>query len=373
MNQIRLLFPNEDTNIRGIKDKILLGRQDVSTTPENIYSNHSSLNSLEVIGLLAEEADGNAQENEEEAQDNHHTTESSASGTLSRLELCEIVVLKVDDIVILALGRLRFSSVFCDLFKLQFCLELVHYLLLDWVDGGHDVPVNVLGAWRGGDGASVDPSVVGVDEGKEVAVKDPVDWCGSISIRDCVEVDVFEEVLDDFLLGPGQFGVVVVDGEHDSDSGGHVPVRGVVLPGQMDCVHFEVVQLAIDGMLGLGVEMELKTVELLWSSVDLFGDVGNEGHWASNRTLKINLDGVAVEFGLSLIRVLVDLGELIGRTIVNFIISLFPSFFVLFADEVNWGLIHSRAAKVTIHSEGRPVLAKVVIVVLRSMCDAHGS
>lgn len=94
------------------------------------------------------------------------------------------------------------SSVFSDFGKSKFGFEFVDDFLFDWVNRGHDIPVNVLGAWRSGDGASVDPSVVGVDEGKEIVVKDPVDWGGSACISDGVEVDVFEEVINNFLLGP---------------------------------------------------------------------------------------------------------------------------------------------------------------------------
>jgi hypothetical protein len=46
----------------------------------------------------------------------------------------------------------------------------------------------------------------------------------------------------------------------------------------MNGMHFEVSVLSIDGMLRLGVEMELKSVILFWGTIDLFGDVGGECH-----------------------------------------------------------------------------------------------
>jgi hypothetical protein len=46
----------------------------------------------------------------------------------------------------------------------------------------------------------------------------------------------------------------------------------------MNRMHFEVSVLSIDGMLRLGVEMELKSVILLWGTIDLLGDVGSKCH-----------------------------------------------------------------------------------------------
>jgi len=199
-------------------------------------------------------------------------------GALSLSELLHIVILDVDDIVILTFLRQRISSVFLDISSCQLFLELVNYRLFNWVDGGHDIPVNVLGAWRSGDGTSVDPSIVSVDEGKKISVKDPVNWLSGSFISDVIHIDVFKEVIDDFLLSPSQFGVIVVDGEHDTNSCGNVPVSWVSESRIMNGMHFEVSVLSIDGMLRLGVEMELKSVILFWGTIDLFGDVGGECH-----------------------------------------------------------------------------------------------
>lgn len=135
-----------------------------------------------------------------------------------------------------------------------------------------------MGAWRSGDGTSVDPSIVSVDEGKKIGVKDPVNWNGRSFISYFFHIDVFKEVIDDFLLSPSQFGVIVVNGEHDTNSCGNVPVSWVFESRIMYGMHFEVSVLSIDGMLGLGVEMELKSVILLRGTIDLFGDVGSECH-----------------------------------------------------------------------------------------------
>jgi hypothetical protein len=201
-------------------------------------------------------------------------------GALSLSELLQIVILDVDDIVIFTNLSHWVSSVFLDRRHIvcQLILELGNILLFNWVDGGHDIPVNVLGAWRSGDGTSVDPSIVSVDEGKKICVKDPVNWCSGSFISDCIHIDVFKEVINDFLLGPSQLGVIVINGEHDTNSCGNIPVSWVSDSRIMNRMHFEVSVLSIDGMLRLGVEMELKSVILLWGTIDLLGDVGSKCH-----------------------------------------------------------------------------------------------
>jgi hypothetical protein len=81
----------------------------------------------------------------------------------------------------------------------------------------------------------------------------------------------------------------------------------------MDCVHFEVIKFSIDGMLRLGVEMELKSFVLFRGTIDLLGDVGHERHtWVLFASVEIDLDGVSVEFGRRLPWILIDFSELIG-------------------------------------------------------------
>lgn len=79
----------------------------------------------------------------------------------------------------------------------------------------------------------------------------------------------------------------------------------------MNSVHFKVEKLTIDGMLGAVVEMELDTVVMSWGAVDLLGNIGGEHHRTANNVLEINLDGVAIPLGSSLIWVLVEFRELI--------------------------------------------------------------
>lgn len=156
--------------------------------------------------LGGKEADSNARKEEEEAEDRHQTSKGSACGQLRLGELLNIIVLKVDDIVLLISIGLNGPSVFLDVGFREFGLEEVDVLLLDWVDGGHNVPVHVLCAGRSGDGSSVDPSIIGVDQGEKIGVEDPVNnWIVLIHL------EVIKEVVDDFLLGPGQFGVGVIN------------------------------------------------------------------------------------------------------------------------------------------------------------------
>lgn len=219
-----------------------------------------------------------------------------------------IIVLKVDDIMLLICIGLSSPSVFLDASFAKFGLEEFKVFFFNWVDGGHNVPVHVFCAWRSGDGSSVDPSIIGVDQGEKIRVEDPVDdWIFLI------QSEVIEEVVDDFLLGPSQFGVVLFGVENDADGSCDVTISWIRLGWEVNSVHAEIEKLAIDGMLRSVMEMELNTVVMSWSAVDLLGDVGGEHHWTGNSALEINLGGecVFIPLGSSLIGVLVEFRELI--------------------------------------------------------------
>ena len=175
-----------------------------------------------------------------------------------------------------------------------------------------------------------------------------------------------------------QFGVIVIDWEHNANSCVSKTIKWIF--GEMNCVHFEICILSIDGMLRWGMEMELSSVVFFTSTIDLLGNVGCEHHWSRYLPSEINLYGVPVKFGLSHKWILVNLSKFISWTFIHFVVISFTSLKILitFAQKINWGLVFTCAAKVysTFGDLNlRPVIAKIIIIECysRSIYNSDGS
>lgn len=136
--------------------------------------------------------------------------------------------------------------------------EEVEVLLLDGVDCGEQVPVDLAQTGRRRDRAGVDLARVGVDGLDEVAVLDEGGLDGQVGGRSVLAVEVaVEEGVDGGDLGVGDAGRVVGDVEDDAERGGDEVAVGLAGGGLVHGVDLEVEAHVVDGVLGALVPVEL--------------------------------------------------------------------------------------------------------------------
>ena len=151
-----------------------------------------------------------------------------------------------------------------------FLLDLAHLgvhvegALSDWDDAFDDVPEDALVAWSGREGARVGPSLVEVEPLHELLEVQLGEVSGGLLLDEpkeeaVVPLDVGLRVSELHLLEE----LLGHDFEEEAEDTGHE--LGVLvlrlLVEKVDDVHFQVEELAVDGVLTWGVEMELDTME----------------------------------------------------------------------------------------------------------------
>ena len=222
--------------------------------------------------------------------------------------------------------------------SIHLSLEVGDNRLLDWVDVGEHVPVNVASAWRSGEGSLVNPSVLEIK-----GVQEGLDWeVGHSLIGGLVPLQGGEEIVDGSDGSSwDSLGHLSISGEYDTEDTTEESVswsRGLV---HVDDVHLEVELLTIDLVLRLSVEVELGALELLlgreWSSA---GKVrveqllaGGSDLGLGSQTGGIPLDGGGGDILVSQFQVVLVEG--------NLGVVLEAKF--AWGDQVDWRLVSSSA------------------------------
>jgi len=157
------------------------------------------------------------------------------------------------------------SSVVSSLFDVLGCLswELsvpveVKVLLFNWVHGIDNIPVHSLCARRSCDWALVHPPIVSVNTHDQFSVVD----FGCNGVKFTTKNQGINEIINDFDLVCCDTFIVVRCVENDTKSCSHKSISFFAFRDKMDCVHFKVKKLSINRMLRLGMNMELRSVEL---------------------------------------------------------------------------------------------------------------
>jgi hypothetical protein len=117
------------------------------------------------------------------------------------------------------------------------------------VDSSENVPVDEASTWRCGHGSLVNPSVISVDHEHKVTIGN---FSNSGVGGSFVPGERLEEPGDHTLLVRRKvvpFGVSIVDGPEDTNSGCDEATLGTVI-GEVDGVHLKIVILSVNCVLG---------------------------------------------------------------------------------------------------------------------------
>ena len=144
---------------------------------------------------------------------------------------------------------------------IEFGLESIEMMLLDWVNGGKNVPVNVFSTWWGRNRSLVDPSVFEISHFHDGSVRDNIDfWLRSSGCP----LHGVEESINDSDLVFGHALVIVVDIEYEAHGGGNEVSTSIsrsrLAIWYMDGVHLKIVSLSVDGVLGSSMHVELESI-----------------------------------------------------------------------------------------------------------------
>lgn len=117
--------------------------------------------------------------------------------------------------------------------------------LLDWVNLVQHVPVYSGGARWGSYGSLVDPSLLGVESSNQLTVSHIADrWVIS------AESKRIKEVINSCDLISSHVFIVIIYVENNTQGSGHVFSLRRTRLWEMDSVHFQIILLSVDCMLG---------------------------------------------------------------------------------------------------------------------------
>jgi len=215
-------------------------------------------------------------------------------------------------------------------------------LLLDGVDGGDDVPVNIGSARWSRQRSPVHIPVVQVNQLHHVGNRDEVNRGVSVIVSHFHGV---EECVNESLLSPGELSSVVLDREKDTGHGGKEVVLGS-FSGRVLGLQLEVESLPVDCVLGTSVESERLGSPVCLSLEDILGHLGSEadqGIWIS---LKVGGDSVPVPNWSEVEAIVVVSLGVIVLPPNQFTFVLLLSSTLVSVDQVDWRLVLASAVVV---------------------------
>lgn len=148
-----------------------------------------------------------------------------------------------------------------------------------WHHCCYHIPIDELCAWWRGHRSFVDPSVASIKMVDQFSIINL--WNNRIYVlvrsrrlRKLIPFHIIEESIDDFDLIGGYTIVVVFSIEDNSKSGRYHSTFDFWRV--VDCMHFEIISFAVNGVFRSSVEMKLDGLELLASSKGLLRKHGGK-------------------------------------------------------------------------------------------------